>query len=334
MTNANSTSSVNNSFAAEVAAVSEKEACKCFKKPETCVHDKIGGKEAVGLMVAMTNEMEKFKGLCEGRKNYIIWRAEGWLQWCENELQDFIADEYVAHIQWMMYDRELGMPHPETKGDIQTDTMSGWDFEKLSDEAYEVYMLGHEQQENRVNRSIRKYWSLEARHERAVAWYKFKLAFMEKKVETLKAKLANQLSPAEQKLCDEIQDYIDQMDMENKTLLHKVRTRLRARYEAKDLTWNSWMQFTNQIHKALGWKLITSKYEVRPIDERLAYYQRGVEWYLASIKLADDLLIELQDTVKGEREYSEDEMSPGQIFTFLTFQKTGKHEIAAGDPSF
>lgn len=275
----------------------------CENGVNGCVHSKLAGKDAVVEFVMLQNSKLT---ACQKRKDYIIQRAEGWLSWMEENRPGFIADEYEAHVQWTLYGKDAGEPHPKNKSDISVDCQSAFNFDTNSDEEFTCHTSYEGMMHRNAQRAFSAYYSLEQRHQRTVEYFSKQLEYFEGKVNE------------ELSLCAQIQDFIDQVDMSNRTLLEKTKRRIDQLYwTQKAMSYGSYVQLVNQVHVGLNYKQITMKYGDTALESTYAY--RGMLWYRASLALAHSLYIELQG-MDMDRESDEDSLSAGQVYGKLTYQ--------------
>lgn len=289
-----------NSFEQEVDGI---DMSACENGVDSCKHEKLKGKDSVIEFISINRGGKK---VCGNRRKYVEQRAMSFITWAEENLPGFDGDKYLAHVEWAMYDRDLGLPHPSRNDDIQVDTQSTFDFESNSEEEFQAWASGNKKMEDRVSKALSKYWSIDGRHERTLSYWSNQEEYYTK----------GMISAIEElKLSDTIQDFLDKDNM-SKDLALKAKKRLDQLLKDKKLSWGTFVPLANQLHAILGWKQINSSKGFTAADTR-DFYSRGVQWAQAMQKISHSLYIELQGLERDQED--EDSLSGAQIYSMMTY---------------
>jgi hypothetical protein len=273
-------------------------------------HSKLFGSESVVELEAIVRHQIK---ACAGRTLYVEQQVEGYKKWLESTGQD--VEKVIEMVIFNHFDREQDVSDIQvdgsTAGGINTEEVR-MELEKDAQDSYWGMVWGC------VNKSQTKFWSIEQRLQRVLSYWEGQEDYASKRLEALKKEIA---------LTDKIQDALDNVAVDDRSRLLKFKARLNVLMNNKEISWDSFVVMTNQIHRHLGWKEIQSKFQSRNVADVVAYWERAAQWAQMAQSVANQLFVELQPLVGGEElELDEEcgEFKSAQLFGQITWGFSGQ----------
>lgn len=283
-------------------------------------HNRVYGKEAIYELISI--ELGRTKA-CDARIRYLSYQESKFEQYMVKQGKDY--QSLKQH--WLETDFiNNQVVRDESLIDIMADR--GDRIGQLDAEEDMAALLDAQMHDN-VRRAYQKQYGIEGN-------CRFWEALLDKATDKV-ARLTKEL-----KLQDRAQDYIDSLlaagkrtnNRWDKVTFYKLvalKKVLDRRFKNKEIEYETWLIMGNQVHVALGWKLIPDNSKVPLVPDRITYFESKVKEFKAKVEEAHTAMfkeveqkddeISFHEVVAEGFQYATNEYQLQQVLEFIRDNK-------------